>query len=259
MKVIAVFFSICILNLFGTEPTTSIKTSAEKFEVDALEYIYLYESGTIRKYDNRGIEKSTFNRSDFGDISSVDISNSMKTVVYYQNAEKIFILDNALSHSLDPIDLSLDYPGNIAAACHSVNNHIWLYNQSSQKLIRTDYRLNVASESTPLNNWIAGEIEVNAIKEKNDLLYVSVQDKGIFVFDIFGTYYRKFMLGQIDKFEIENDDLIYSVSGKLTRLNMKTLESKKVDFDMDISGVQLMKNKNIYCLESGELLVYKLN
>ena len=90
---------------------------ASAVEVDRLGNIYLVRNNTVAKYDAEMNFICAYDNYPAGSMSSLDVSNPFKVIVFYSEFNKLIYLDSKLAELLSP--LMLDDAGlyNIKVVC----------------------------------------------------------------------------------------------------------------------------------------------
>lgn len=139
-KVLFLLFFISI-SLSAQEPklVSSIKLDADTFVgFDSYLSLYSIKNMVLHKRGNDGAY--IFNDYQLGDISSVDIINPLKIVVFYEDTNTVVFLDNKLNE-IERIKFNeLSEFVNIGSATNAGANKLWIFNVDSQQLELFDYR-----------------------------------------------------------------------------------------------------------------------
>ena len=149
---------------------------------DPLENIYYVKNNTLFKKS----EKLTLNyqNPNLGRLSSVDITNPFKIILFYKDFNTVVILDNNLNPHLAAIGLgSVNY----ALVSFASENNLWLYSTENNMLELFDYQLNQTRiTSQPLYFYHADFIATE-ILSTNQYVYL-VGREGILVFNQYGSF-----------------------------------------------------------------------
>jgi hypothetical protein len=248
---------LCVVFLFGFKPLTSTVSSdfppkISFFEVDVMGNIYLVIGSEIQKYDAHNKLQKTYSNLNFGTISSLDVTDAMNIMVYYGNFNIIVLLDNQLSVKNSPIDLALLGYEEAKLSCISYNNGFWIFDPINQELVRFSQLLEVTNHSGNLLSLTQYNIQPEQIVERDNQLYVRDSRLGIFVFDRYGGYLRRFPFLQLDNMYIRSNswqllrnDTLFIYSPKLLQLDTLTLPynnvtafryNEKADYLLDSHG-----------------------
>jgi hypothetical protein len=104
---------------------------------DAFGYKYFIKNAVLFKI--KKAENFQYKNISLGKISRVDIQNSLKIVLFYENFNTAIILDNQLNE-IQKISFSENNQNIIASAVGiSSNNSLWVFNSVSQQIGLYDY------------------------------------------------------------------------------------------------------------------------
>lgn len=225
---------------------------------DTYNNMYIADQDLIKKIDSLG--KTMFEQSvkKYGKITTIDARNPMKVMIFAEQQQSIFYLDNTLTKQENDIDLGelfdLSYVTQVSAS--NQVDKIWTFDQDNSKITLLTQN---KSQSIQLDNT-AGLIDMKNIRqffEQNDRLFVVDSLKGVFVFDIYGTLVQFLNETNIDWIDV-NQEFIYLLKGKnIEIVNLTSLNKKIVTLPVD--GVkQFEVNQNTLFLKSPSIL-YKYN
>lgn len=233
MKLFYFIFISIFLFAFSADKKTEhiIRYEYDFFSVDNVGNVYLVAGDEIRKYNPKGELLKIFSNKKAGKIFSIDASNPLRMLVFYKDQSQVIILDSQLTQNGSPIDL-LDY--NLEQSdliCSSFNNGIWLYNRQNAELVRLDEKLEKVVSTGNLNNLLNMEIKPLFMTENSGSLYLSDANKGVLVFDIYGTYYKTISLFNIKRFQVAENKIYYANDSVISSYDIKLLSG----FDSIIS------------------------
>lgn len=253
------FFSL----LFSTSPAQhnfvlekTIPLSADFFSVDNLGNVYTVKGDQMQKYSTQWKQVNTYSSKLLGNLTSVDVSNPMKVVVFYKNLSQVVFLDNTLSQEGEPVALESLGFGLATLICSSVNNGIWIYDQRNFQLVRLDQNLKAIAETGNIAQQTGGELQPDFLIEKNNWVYLNDTARGILVFDIFGTYSKTIPLKNIHSFQIAEDILFFETGKKFYSFSLKTMEQKEIPLPETEFRQVITDGKKIYMLLAMELRIY---
>ncbi len=105
--------------------------------IDAYSNTYYIAENVLHKKGADG--DFVFNDFQLGNITSVDIVNPLKIVVFYEDTNTVIFLDNRLSE-IERINFNLLSEFiNISAATNAGNNRLWVFNVDTQQLELYNY------------------------------------------------------------------------------------------------------------------------
>lgn len=159
-----------------------------------------YFSNTILK---KKTKKETLNYSNFlyGNITSVDITNPLKIVVFYKEFNVVILLDSQLNET-DIVQIPYD----ISFATKGTANHLWLFTTNTRIIENYNFKTNtVTSRSQPIKN-----IEVLNMKSTENYVYLQTPT-GFQTFDYLGNFISEESYAFIEGFQFSNRTL-YTLS-----------------------------------------------
>lgn len=143
-NLILLLILISFIPVFGqnqkieTTKLDSIVVNAERFlGYDQFDYYYLIKNNVLSKNKNQEILE--YKNPSLGEITKVDLQNSLKIVLFYENFNTIIILDNQLNET-QKINLSENStPISASATGIASQNQLWIYNILNQQIGLYDY------------------------------------------------------------------------------------------------------------------------
>lgn len=205
-----------------------IKGKISFVEIDQINNIYQVYKDEIVKLSPKGNELYRYSNKLLGNISQLDVSNSLRPLVFYKELSKIVVLDNTLSEQ-DNYTIKLDELGLYRAlviANSNVDNGIWMYDQDLKQILKTNTKLEITQESGNLavlldksNIWPLSMIE------KNGRLYIGTKNDGILIFDIYCSFLHSLKLSNIQNLQVEEENLYSWDGSKLKYYNSKNHDS----------------------------------
>jgi hypothetical protein len=225
------------------------------FEVDNLGYVYLGIGDQVLQLNQEGDTLNQYSNKSLGEFQAIDASNPHKILVHYENNSVVAFLDNKLGERSDVLYLQEKGLEQSALVCNSYNNGIWIYDKVWLGLFRLNANLEVNLKGDNLTQVLGGALQPIKMQEDGKWLYVADPEQGIFVFDIFGAYYKRIPLTGIQDFQIEAGKMYYLKAGKIYRriLNRPELEDEVMEAE-GITHFRLRENK-VFVVRGGKLVV----
>lgn len=238
---------------------TSVKTDATFLTTDYLQNGYFITTkNSLQKIDSTGNLLFTYNQNRFGKLQFVDATNPLKMVLSYPDYGTVVLLDNTLSE-IGVISLrQLGILSRTTVCFSSLDNNIWVFDEQDFKLKKIDRNNNIIVESSDMFSLVGKAIHPVYMEEQDQYVYLSDTTEGLFVFDVYGTYYQTLPFKNIHKFQVRNDQVFYQVGNKLRSYQIKTLEEKDIVLpdSTDVMDVRIEKNR-LYLLRMGAVDIYK--
>ncbi len=239
------FFLFAFSSNVGTTYNLVCKIPFEggSFTTDNLQNIYLFHGNSLRKYSSQGKLLCTHSDKSYGTITSVDVNDPMKILVFYKDFPEVVLLDNTLSingNPFSPADAGFPLA---TLACTSHENGVWLYDAQNFQLIRLDLNLNVAQKTGNIAQVLEIQLNPDFLMEYNNYVYLNDSAQGILIFDSFGTYYKTIPITGLKTFQVRGDDLFYVLNNKVHIFHLKTImEDESVAPDKAATEVRIEKN-----------------
>jgi|GEM_PF-3006482 hypothetical protein len=184
---------ISLVSCLPLDRTHSDKTLTPKdnwIKKDRLGYFYkLDDSRQLVKFDQTGQILQDYMHPVYGVISSWDVSDPYKILVFYRAHQQLILLDNTLN-ILSEIDLSNFGEGYVELITMSDDGNYWLYDSYAQTLIKVNDALEIIEQSFPVyqetgSGFVPGFLTVNS-----NMILLGDTGKGIMEFDHLGNYNR---------------------------------------------------------------------
>jgi len=229
------------------------------FTTDPMDNLYIVQQERIDKYDRSGNLLKNFSDKTLGEISSADVSNPLRLVLFYRDFSQVVFLDNTMTLSGGPINLQkLGYP-QATLIGNSYDNALWLYDQQNFELLRLDNGLQVNQRTGNLGQQLNIELQPNFLIEVNNKVYLNNPATGILVFDVFGTYHKTIPIKGLQDLQVRGDKLMYSKnSGKLFSYEFKSGETDSLSgIPAPVKSMRLGKER-LFVHKGDTISVYEM-
>ena len=231
----------------------TVKSTSDFFTTDNLGNTYLIKGEEIKKYSQTGDLLKIFSNKTTGKITSLDATNPLRILVFYKDFATILIIDDLLSQNGDPMNL-LDYSLEQSdAICTSFNNGIWFFNRENMELVRLDESFKPVVNTGNLNRLLGADFKPNFMIENNGYLYLNNPLEGVYVFDIYGTYFKTIPIKNLQRFQVKDNNMFYYIGGILKSYNIKDLSQKELPFK-NVADVRVEK-ENYYLFYTDSVVV----
>jgi hypothetical protein len=192
--------------------------------VDNFGNIYLSHDSELKKYLANGKFFARYSNLQLGEISTVDVTNPLKILLYYKDLQQIIFLDNQLSINSEAVSLvNLGYE-QTDLVCSSVNNSFWIYNKQNNELLRFNEASKQVAATGNLKQVLQTNLTPNFMMEHNGNLYLNCPETGIYMFDIFGTFIKIISIKNMQNFKVNETILYYQKDSSLCSYNYKLFE-----------------------------------
>ena len=192
--------------LFNTTPV-------EHYTVDLFDNVYAWSGASLVQYDRSGNILRHYSTPTLGTITHVDASYPSKILVFYQESACIVLLDNQLSPIGNTLNLLDHNLFTISLAAMAGTSKIALYDNQNQTLLLTDLQLNISGTThCQFENDFHPSFLQSSREETIMLLDTT---KGVYLFDILGSFKQKIMLPHTICAQLVGDELAYLQNGVL--------------------------------------------
>ena len=248
---------IYLLSFEINAQNNSIEFKGRAFTTDQTGSYYEIYSNQIIKIGKNGQRQFTYSNNILGEISSVDVSNPMKIVVFFKDFSKVVVLDNTLTEQGGVLDLNEISLEETSLVCTSYNNGIWYYNPVKFQLTRIENTINITNTSANISTLLNKNIQPNFLVEFNNRVYLNDSTQGVLVFDIYGTYLKTLPIFGLTTFQVKEKYLLYvNQLGQIETYDFFTLEKlvfKPLQY-VNIKNVRI-ENQTIYIIDSKNELI----
>lgn len=218
--------------------------------IDGYRNTYFVKNNMIYKIGPEG----SFSYNDFllGGISSVDIINPLKVVVYYHEVNTVVFLDNKLNE-IERISLNAfpDYMNN-SSATNAGNNRLWIFNIDRQQLELFDYR---TYRKTIVSQPISGRLLSQA--SNFNYCFLLSEDK-LRSYNAYGSLLQETPIEGFQKIVQENENLVAMADDKLYYISANSISPIKFPpTEKAIKDLQLTQDL-LYIYDGINILTYSL-
>jgi hypothetical protein len=266
-KIALLFFIACISLVVNAQDSSfhfikTIPGDFSYFNVDNLDNIYLLTAGDqLKKINLNGDSIGIYNNvRRYGQLSSIDVSNSLKTLVYYKDFSSVIELDKQLS-VLHTVDLRTQNIFSVKAIATSYDNNIWLFDEGERKLKKVDDNGVLLLETVDFSSLFDSIPSPVKIIDKDGFVYLYDPAKGFYIFDYYGSLKNKLPFLHWHSVEVIGKTMfgfdsttLYAYAANSFNLLQYTLP---VDFK-DAVQIKISNNK-VYLLKKDGLTVYAIN
>lgn len=190
-----------------------VKIAVKNLYADRLNRVYVINQSGMFQYDDHCRLTASFTKRVAGGITSADVSNPLKILVFVQAEQKIFLLNDQL-HVQSEIILSDMGINHATLVCNSRGDGFRVFDQSTNKLYRYDYNLNRMQEND-LSVAFNGSFEPVMMAENEKFIAISNRGSGIMVFDRFGNYVTTCTFPSADYFSLTETEIVFFENDRL--------------------------------------------
>ena len=230
------------------------------FEVDKLGDFYTRDSdGVVVKYHN-GTKTSTYSNYNLGELSTIDVTNPHKILLFYKEQQTIVLLDNSLT---ELGKILFDNKSYFSAIGFANDGNIWLYDSFLSKLKKIDNTGKEIEESFPLSQINPENIIDAKIIDRGNYVIIADKDTGVLLFNNLGFFDKVLPVKYIAKPTIVKNKLYYYNRRENCYISKKIIgfiEEKKLCFDKYKLHPKLVifENDKFYILENNSIKIYSV-
>ncbi|MDA3819816.1 MAG: hypothetical protein PF590_05085 [Candidatus Delongbacteria bacterium] len=220
---------------------------ADKLWSDHLGNIYTLTDNSLHKYNQNWELLSSYDWQANGRITSVDISDPLRIVVFSVHANQVVFLDQELSLLSDPFNIDVLNYHDVAVVCKASTGGFWMFNNIDKQLIHINHNGNEDIKSGTIDIY-SGFPEI--MYEYSGHIYLGYPKQGIVVFNNQAAYEKCLPLTFEIAFEWHKNNIIYLNNDKIFSYNIKLAKE-----DLIVSSLPDLKDFTL----SGGVLYYISN
>jgi len=260
--IMSLFHLFIFCALFSILSTSVAQTqipniTADFIKLDPYGNIYAVKESQLYKFSSQG--KLLFHYSDntLGVISSIDVFNPMKIMLFYQNSGTLVFLNEQLTPIREPVSLFDANYFTISLASYSAANQIHLYDNVNRYLLTLDFFMREISR-TPINFPSFNPIKMIELEEKT--LAIHDTEQGVFLFDIFSTFNKLIPLITPRSVTVTPELIYFANDNEITIYNYKTMSIETQQLPIsNVIQTQFYRNKMILLLQNGTIWIYEIS
>ena len=227
-------------------------------EVDHLGNIYTIEGIELTKYSSKKEVLSNFSDALLGEISSIDVSNSLRIQLFYKEFNHILYLNQSLSLIADPIDLYNYSDNETQVCCDASSGGFWIYNNDDNQVFQVSKQGEIINKSGLLTSYFKN-IHPSKMIEYQEKIYFLTPSQGLLILNKFGQFYQQLPIPGITDFCINNRELNYLKNNTWYKYE-PLLTSDPIIFSIENSGVikSRILNDKIYIFSEDQISIRSL-
>lgn len=240
-------------------PVRRLQSTVTDFTVDYLGNVYtISRDNQLIKYNQQGDSIAVYNDvRKYGKIFSLDATNPLKLLLYHRDFSTIVILDRFLNVR-NTIDLRRRNIFQVKAIGQSYDNGIWVYDEQDARLKKLNDEGELISESADFRLLMESVPSPVQIVDEDRLVHLYDPEKGLFVFDYYGTLKHKVALLGWQDIQVVKGVVFGRKLLTLQQYQPGSLSLKEQPLEDLLQGVTKMKiSLNFfYTLRDGVISVY---
>ncbi|WP_157593157.1 hypothetical protein [Rufibacter tibetensis] len=213
----------------------------------------------ILQLDTLGKVVNTFSPPVQGRVAMVEAWSPAKISVFYDDRQRVQLLDRFLT-PLAIADLREYTDGTITAATLAADDRLWLFDETTFRLLKIDTRVNQAVFENPLELLLdRRQHDITFLREYQSKLYMVDRLSGIYVFDNMGNYQKKLPIPNLTYVGFVGDELYYLANNELYFQHLYTLQTRTISLPTQPLPYRqiLVGDKLLYLLTNDTLFAYR--
>ncbi|TMI93801.1 MAG: hypothetical protein E6H06_10860 [Bacteroidetes bacterium] len=240
----------------------SIQGDIVDFAVDNLDNVFIL-TGTdqLKKYSVNGDSVAVFNNvKKFGKVSTVDVSNPLKVLLYYKDFSTIVVLDRLLTIR-NTIDLRQQNIFQVNAIGQSYDNNIWVYDEGNSKLKKINDEGKTLLETSDFRLLFDQAPHIKNIFDQDGFVYLYDPQQNVFVFDYYGALRNKIMISGWQDLKVAGKFIFGINNDTLHRYEINTFRvgEEKLPGPLKNSLKVNFTSSRLYALKKDLLEIYSLH
>jgi len=261
MKKIIVAFVLFMLSFsIHAQPTFTelfeVTANADYFTVDGLGNIFLASGTEITKLNDKGEVIVTFSKKDFGAITSIDVRDPLRILMFYKPFAQLRMLDNKLAEqsTIDLRSLELQDP---LLVCSADAQGFWVYDNTTSRLTKYNAQLQAVSISNDLNKTVNEKINATLLFESDNWLVMN-NGKNALVFDKLGNFFKPVSIPEgVTQLQMMRDNLVLFSAGKMTSIDLRKGNTSEMNLPVNCTVCNYFVSAgHLYVLEKNKLKAF---
>lgn len=220
-----------------------ITEKVKKAEVDKLNNTYiLTPDNKIICYNSKKDKKYEYANKMLGKISSFDLRDPLRTILFIDDFDQIVVLDNTLSE-LSTISLQDFEYTDISNVCKSNDNSLWLYDRANRRLVKIDDKGGFISQSANMEDFGLNNLQPIKMVEAGNKLVIADPDQGFLIFDNYGQFIKKFQVNNIVDFQFDGRLIVFYDGKGVKAYNINFPNSTMMGYPSKLRSSEI---KNVY-------------
>lgn len=152
------------------------------------------------------------------------VQNALKILLYKKDIGALVTLDSRLNMTGKINLFDLGYYDVTTLATANDNQSIWLFDKASQQLVRLDQQYKQTFISPVMPQQIGFDLNPVYITETEGKVYLVDYEKGVFIFDNFGNFFRQIPLHGIRKIWVFGSRILYYQDDQIWQYDLLLME-----------------------------------
>jgi len=239
----------------------TIKGSFTYFNVDNLDNVYLItKTNQFKKLNANGDSVAVFNDvKKYGNPDFIDVTNPLKTLLYYKNYSTVVVLDRLLTprNTINLRKQNIFYVNNVTL---SYDNYMWIFDEEDYRLKKIDEEGKIIQSSTDWRMLFDTVPAPVKIIDRDNFVYIYDPAKGFYIFDYYGGFKNKLAFLNWTNVEVNGSNVYGFEGSKLYSYQLKSLQLKEYKLPKFFGNYVSIKAMNglVYLLKENGLDIYQI-
>lgn len=254
-------FTFCLINLTANSQalTTLLNTKksliADTFiGIDDFQNLYYTQDNILYKKSSKKL--FSYSNIDLGKLTSVNIQNPFKLILFYSDFNAAIILDNNLNELTQKIDFTKETLfNNVDFVTGASQNNLWLF-PDDNKLHLYDYQNNIEILQTQAMTFYDQEfIPLSIVSTYKNVWILS--KNGVLEFNEYGVFIKKYSLEKIDLIFPFQKGFIYIIDGSIFYNDLMKSLAIPLDHESTSNSIYV-NNSNIFIFDGNQVYEYQI-
>ncbi|MET2986291.1 hypothetical protein [Aureibaculum conchae] len=228
-------------------------TADEFIGVDEFDNIYYIKNNTFYKKDDK--KTLSYSNTQLGKITSIDIKNPLKIILFYNDFNTVILLDNKLNELSNRIDFNEALLSkNISLVAGSSNNNLWIYSLDDNTLQTYNYNTKKVTFTSQSLSFSTADFKAKKLVSSYKNCWL-IGKNSILQFNEYGTSLNEIEVSDVIDVKLFKENLIYLKDNNLHRLNNDKVTSIALEKEISIESFYINKNE-IYIFDGTTIFVF---
>ena len=249
----SVFLLKCFQGFTQFTKVYSCQLNHSWFGCDPYKNIYAVSESKFIKLSPPYTESQSYDLQKEGNPSFIDVNVPNEIVLYFEDYNKVILLDSSLNEIIRPFYLNELGMDEVSLIFATNDKGLWFYRNYNNSLTKLNKDFLPVIRSLSLNPWFQLPTEPNFVTSFENRIYVNVPSNGILVLGQNGEYRTAFQLPGLEDFQVSHDAIYFYRDNVIYCFNFKTLKTNKIyiPFETDILNAYFHDNQIIVLSRDG--------
>ena len=242
------------------QQTGKFSFQATSFYVDPLNYIYGVNHNELTKYDLHGKKLTTFAHGAISEITSADVSDPLKCMLFDKPFQALITLDNRLVPLVSPLTFGQLGFSSVECVCVSGLGGYWLFDKMESRLFYLDVNFSVSVRSESLASLVKNHGREHwGLQEQGRRVFLISENGPVLEFDLLGNFIHEHDISSHKDLQVNGKYFYYSISNLIIRYNIENDAYDTLSVTLPGEDVLFRVNKNyVFVKEQNTMQVFKI-